>query len=196
MDREENVLTKQARREAKRQAKEEQQRLRAHQQRLRTLVVYGGLGIVAALLVGLIVWSALRPKPGQAVASQGQVHISPGQPHPSYNSNPPTSGWHSPQPAGWGYYNGELPDELVVHNLEHGGVWISFKSADDTEVINKLVALSQRYRSKVIITLRPKNDSRIAVTAWQRILKLDGYDEAQIVAFIDAWRNRGPERVP
>ena len=196
MDGADNAIVRQARREAKRRAKEEQQRLRARQRRRRDLLAYGGMSMVAALLLGLIVWSALRPKPGQPVAGQGQVHISPGQPHSPYNSNPPTSGWHFPQPAAWGYYNSELPDELVVHNLEHGGIWISFKNADDTEVINKLVALSQLYRSKVIITLRPKNDSRIAVAAWQRILKLDGYDEAQIVAFIEAWRNRGPERVP
>ena len=41
----------------------------------------------------------------------------------------------------------------------------SFKSADDTEAINRLVALSRRYPTKVIITLRTKNNSRIAVAA-------------------------------
>src|SRR5213594_1570909 len=126
----------------------------------------------------------------------GRDHIFPGQAHPDYNSNPPTSGWHFPQPADWGYYNGELPDELVVHNLEHGGIWISFKSADDTEVINKLVALARRYRSKVIITQRPKNDSRIAVAAWTHLMKLDHYDATAIVDFINRFKNRGPEFFP
>ena len=38
----------------------------------------------------------------------------------AYNSIPATSGDHyfSPQPCG--FYQGEVPDERVVHNLEHG----------------------------------------------------------------------------
>ena len=58
------------------------------------------------------------------------------------------------------------------------------------------MTLSRRYRSKVIITLRPKNDSRIAVAAWTRLMKLDHYDEAAIVNFINRFKNRGPELFP
>ncbi len=47
----------------------------------------------------------------------------------------------------------------------------------------------------MIITLRQKNDSRIAVAAWTRLLKLDRYDERAIVDFIKAYRNKGPETV-
>lgn len=45
------------------------------------------------------------------------------------------------------------------------------------------------------VTHRPKNDSRIAVVAWQRTLKMDAYDEQAIRAFIRSFRNRGPERL-
>ncbi|MBI2200432.1 MAG: DUF3105 domain-containing protein, partial [Armatimonadetes bacterium] len=84
----------------------------------------------------------------------------------------------------------------LVHNLEHGGIWISYREANDQEVADKLFELSKRFPRKVIITLRRKNDSRIAVAAWTRLLKLDRYDERAIINFIKAYRNRGPERVP
>ena len=200
------VGKKELRRLARQQRKAEETE-RQDRARRRRMGIFAAAGLLA---LSVVVWGAVRansPSTTAGVAGQpqrnvvdypeqGREHIFPGQQHPPYNSDPPTSGWHLPQPADWGYYNGDLPDELVVHNLEHGGIWISFKSADDTEVINKLVALSHRYRSKVIITLRPKNDSRIAVAAWTHLMKLDHYDEAAIVNFIDRFKNRGPEFFP
>lgn len=185
---------KAADREAKRAAKQELQARRRREQRRRAFLIYGSIAAMATLLVGLLLWSALRPKPGGAVASQGQAHIAPGAPHPPYNSNPPTSGWMMDQTVPWGVHSTEFPDEVLVHNLEHGGVWISYRDPDDGEVVANLRALASGYRSKVIVTPRRANDSRIAVAAWQRILKLDAYDEKAIVAFIRAFRNRGPER--
>ena len=61
---------------------------------------------------------------GQRIADQGAVHIAPGQDHPPYNSAPATSGWHLGQPlapAPWGVHDEVLRDEVLVHNLEHGG---------------------------------------------------------------------------
>ena len=36
----------------------------------------------------------------------------------------------------------------------------------------------------------------VAVAAWERLLKLDSYDERPIVEFINAYRNRGPALFP
>jgi len=155
-----------------------------------------GAIVVFAGAVAWAAWAATRPKPGVAYDIQGATHIGVGEAHPPYNSNPPTSGWHLPQPAAWGYYAVTLPDELVVHNLEHGGIWISYRDASDAKLAEALEGLTRRFRSKVIVTVRPNNDTPIAVAAWGRLLKLDRYDERQIVTFINAFRNRGPEQVP
>ena len=192
-----NKDAKQQRREAAAQAKREQERQRRAAQRRRSLAIYVGIIVAVLVIGGLIARSALRPGPGEAVADQGQIHIVFGQPHPSYNSNPPTSGWHTgDQVAPWGATRTEIPDEIVVHNLEHGGIWISYKDPKDTALVEKLEALASRYRSKVIVTPRPKNDAPIAVAAWDRLLKLSAYDEKRIVEFIDVYKNKGPERVP
>ena len=185
---------KEQRRLARQERKEQQEARRRQQRRRRTLIV-AGIIIVVVGAISWGVWAGTRPKPGVAIPIQGADHIAVGQSHPPYNSNPPTSGWHYASPAKWGVYATELPDETLVHNLEHGGIWISYHDPNDTEVIDKLSALIKRYPKKVIITLRTKNDDRIAVAAWGRLLKLDAYDAKQIERFIKAFKDKGPERV-
>lgn len=62
----------------------------------------------------------------QSFANLGQDHIQPTDPLPNYNSNPPTSGPHLSPAAPWGAYDVELDDRQAIHNLEHGGVWITY----------------------------------------------------------------------
>jgi hypothetical protein len=209
------------RKEAKRQrrqaavaARREEQQRRDVARRRRALLTYGGGAVAAIVVVGAIVAFNLRGPAGlvevpggQAgavvprgviarFADQGGTHLELGRPHPAYNSDPPTSGWHTPQPATWGTYRNPIPDQIVVHNLEHGGIWISYRDPGDAALVDKLEALAARYRSKVILTPRPQNDAPIAVAAWTRLMKLDTYDEEKIIRFIDAFKDKGPERVP
>lgn len=204
-----NAGKREARRQARldRKAQEAERRRQARRNRSLTLVA---VAVVAAAGIGWLVWNSLRPEavsgpvqPGTPprppvirVADQGRAHVAPGQPHPPYTSNPPTSGWHYGTTAPWGFHNTELPDELIIHNLEHGGIWISYKDATDEEVVDPLVALAREYRTKVIVTHRPKNESRLAVAAWGRLMKLDRFDREAIVDFINRFKNKGPEFVP
>ncbi|HEV8601397.1 MAG TPA: DUF3105 domain-containing protein [Patescibacteria group bacterium] len=133
--------------------------------------------------------------PGEAIPELGREHIPQGSTdHPAYNSNPPTSGQHWPQPAAWGDYDLTLPDEQLIHNLEHGGIWIAYKSDLDSSSIAQLKDFAKRYR-KIIVEPRDANDSNIALAAWGRLLKLDKYDEGAIVRFIEAFHDKGPEKV-
>lgn len=207
-------MERMGKKETRRQARLERKAAEANQRRRARRTRSGLFVAVAAVIllgIGWLVWQGLRPeasisgpsRPGQPPGpevvdfpDQGRDHIVPGQPHPPYNSNPPTSGWHFPSPAPWGFYNDELADELLVHNLEHGGIWISFKDTTDTEVVDALVALARQFRTKVIITHRPGNDSRIAVAAWTKLMKLDRFDRRVIINFINRYKNKGPEFVP
>jgi hypothetical protein len=127
------------------------------------------------------------------VPDQGRAHVVPGQPHPPYNSNPPTSGWHYTATAQAGFYDRVLPDELIVHNLEHGEVWITYRDNKDADVVASLAALAQEFPDGLIITHRPRNDSRIAVAAWTWLIKLDRYDKGPIVSFYRRFVNIGSE---
>ncbi len=146
-----------------------------------------------AIVYGAVVFANKDQKPqlGEAFANQGQEHIAVGASHPEYNSNPPTSGSHYAQPANWGVYQTELPDEQVIHNLEHGGIWILYTGIDDaTKSALEKIAKSN---SKIIVTPRFKNDAPIVLASWGRLQKFQTLDEQAIRAFIEANRNKSPE---
>lgn len=138
--------------------------------------------------------SSQLPLQGKEIPVLGRNHVSEGTIVEHYNSNPPTSGNHWPTPAEWGFYNTSLPDEQLVHNLEHGGIWISYKDIDDVTK-TKLLKLAQQYPQAVIVTPRSENDAKIAVASWGRLEKLDAFDEEKIIAFIRGNINRSPEKL-
>lgn len=162
----------------------------------RERTIYAAIAVVVVVIVGLLGWSAVRPAPplpGVQYPDQGGEHIPRGKPHPAYNSNPPTSGWHYAETVPPGAYREEIPEEILVHNLEHGCIWVSYKDSKDADLVAKLDGLAAQYPTAVVLTVRSKNDSAIAVAAWRRLLKLEKYNEGQIVQFIKAFRNKGPE---
>src|SRR3989344_3875699 len=153
------------------------------------------IGIVLVIIVGYGLTFLMRQgeqsRPGETFSIQGQEHIAVGATHEAYNSNPPTSGPHYEQPSRWGVSQAELPDEQLIHNLEHGGIWISYVGIDDSTIAAlEKIAKSQ---SKVIVEPRAKNDAPIVLASWERLLKLEKFDEQIILDFIKSNKNRSPE---
>lgn len=132
------------------------------------------------------------PLQGAETPILGRNHYPEGTRITSYNSNPPTSGNHWPTPANWGIYTEPLPDEALVHNLEHGGIWISYKNIDD-DTLSQLQAIAGKYNQAVILTPRPQNDTAIALASWGRLEKLDALDADRIETFIKVSINNSPE---
>ncbi len=134
------------------------------------------------------------PQIGKPVPIQKAVHISNPDEHEPYNSNPPTSGPHLGSTVGWGIYNTPLLDEQVLHSLEHGGIWISYKDIDKQTKAN-LKAVAKANPGSVILSPRPNDDSNIALASWGRLLKLGSYDEQVILNFIRSNKNKSPEKL-
>jgi len=195
------------RRTAREQRREVERRAAALRRRQRTLIWSGVGAVIAVGVFALLAWSGglgqqaatvmgrkVEAPPGERVREVGNPHIPVGTKGTGYTSNPPTSGEHYGSEAKWDVYTQPVPDELVIHNLEHGGIWISYKDPNDTELAAKLAQVARRYSTKVIVTPRPQNDAPLAVAAWGRLLKLQTFDEQKIVAFINAYRGKvGPE---
>src|SRR4051794_31730626 len=58
-----------------------------------------------------------------------------------YGLKPPAGGAHNPTWVNCGFYDQSFPDENVVHDLEHGAVWLAYSpdlSAADVDVIHDL----------------------------------------------------------
>lgn len=185
---------------SKRQQIQEQRQAKQKKQRVRQIIV-GGILLMALLAAagwGIQGYLA-RQSIGESVPSIGQEHIDAGDAHAPYVSDPPTSGPHA-SAARSGFYDAPIPDENIVHNLEHGYVAISYDcdKLEDCETVKaSLRNLLNRYNNQQLIAVpRTNRDAAIALTAWQRLDLLDEYDEARISTFIEAWRGRAPENVP
>ncbi|MDP3726476.1 MAG: DUF3105 domain-containing protein [bacterium] len=159
--------------------------------------------IVILVLIGYWVYSfvAKNIPDGEDLSKEvplmGASHISVGASHEAYNSNPPTSGPHYEQTARSGFRDEIIPDEHIIHNLEHGDIWISYHprvSEDVKDMLKKFGA------AKVIVTPREANEADIALASWGRLDTFNIADEPnaeqRIRDFINRHINKGPEKVP
>jgi hypothetical protein len=153
------------------------------------------VGTVAVALIAVIVVLSTaggQEQPGQEFPSQGNAHIADvGAPHPDYNSDPPTSGWHVGRLARWGSYDYVLPDELLIHNLEDGGVilWYPHGTQEQNrEHIDRLRQAARGY-DRVVIAPRDNLEGEYALTAWTRLdrFPIDRYDEERVREFLEAY---------
>ncbi|MFW6195243.1 MAG: DUF3105 domain-containing protein [Chloroflexota bacterium] len=147
--------------------------------------------------------------PVEVAPDDGAEHIEPGTtpPEGTYSTTPPTSGPHwftepteaAPDgaPARWGVYDDPLPDQVLIHNLEHGGIGLHYNCPDGCpELVEQLDSLIPPGASQFILAPYPDMDSRIAITSWRHLDKMEEFDEERILEFIDAYQDRAPESVP
>ena len=191
-------LTKRERRGKRREESKERQKMAQGNMARKRMIKWA----LALLILGVVIYGLFlfisrttTSRPGQSFAIQGREHISVGDSHPEYNSNPPTSGSHYGQTVNWGVYQDELPDESVIHNLEHGGIWISYQPSIDEAIIEKINEVGRKYPGSVVVAPRAANDSLIALASWGRLEKLSSFDEQLIIEFIKKNKNKSPERL-
>jgi hypothetical protein len=168
------------------------------------LVVIAVGGWLALSGGGVSGTAVVQQFPNQAPAGSSPHINLPTDPHPAYNSNPPTSGWHTGGNIGpWGVSTQPIADEITVHNLEHGGVIIHYRQNLDKGTVDQLTALTRELQQQspcVVLLPRPadKLDTPIAVTAWTWMLKDSKFDSdtaKSIRSFFRSHVDQGPEKV-
>jgi hypothetical protein len=126
--------------------------------------------------------------------NDGQDHVPVGSPV-RYRTDPPVSGNHWPVWADPGRYNQAVPNEALVHSLEHGYVVI-YIDRPNAEAVRLLTLWSNLYRGMwdgLVVVPKANLGGGVILTAWQRMLRLNEFDAAAAAAFIDQFRGRGPE---
>lgn len=139
----------------------------------------------AALLTGVI-----------SPPDEGRDHIWPDHPV-EYQTMPPTSGPHFPDPTAPGFYTERPAFGFLVHSLEHGSVVIYYDPAQLSAEIEKSLKAYIKADSdnEAGVIAVPDADFKHAfiLTAWDKMLKLDNYDPKVIRAFLAEYLGRGPE---
>ena len=125
-----------------------------------------------------------------------------------WNTDPPTNGPHYQQWAVWGAYPDPLNPAMVVHNLEHGGIFLQYGPDVPQATIDQLKTFYGQHLNGTILAPLPKLGDKIAMGVWTTssptspntgtayLAKCTSFDEAGFAAFFDAYQFKGPERFP
>ncbi len=148
--------------------------------------------IIVVFATGAVVLNRAKtpPKPRLGVAQQdeGRKHIKPRE-KVTYKNAIPTSGPHGEETS-WGYSPAQLPNENIIHNMEHGGIVVSYRPDLDKSVVQKIKALytepytvDRFHPTKVVIMPRAEQQKPIVLASWNRLLELDNYDQQKLIDY-------------
>jgi hypothetical protein len=129
---------------------------------------------------------------------EGRTHVPDGTVI-DYQTDPPTSGDHYPEPEPGGFYTTEIAAGFLVHSMEHGGIIIYYSPAVTSDQQAALAAIANAHPgifAQVVVV--PRNDPTypIILTAWTHMLRLSTYDQSRIDNFIALFIGQGPEAAP
>ncbi len=185
------------------------------QPRRKTNPWYIAASVVIAILVigGFAVGglAGLAPSASDAAGSSNEYVEGVGEAHPimptrqhvlegqevTYSTTPPTSGDHWDFWARCGFYEKGLPDERIVHNLEHGNIVVSYNLTAPEEVAQLKDLMDNFDLAPAWAVTRFYNkipEGSVALAAWGVLDTMTGVDEDRIEKFFRHYAGTlGPE---
>lgn len=103
-----------------------------------------------------------------------------------YERTPPTNGPHDPFWQNCGFYEEPIRDEHAVHSLDHGVVWITYRSDLPQEQIQTLRSYSDK--EYVIVSPYPDQPAPVIATAWRNQLRLQSAGDERLSQFVEQFR--------
>ncbi len=168
------------------------------------------IGVVAVVVIGigaLVVVQKTKPAPvllGVQHPDQGRTHITRGQSHPAYNSDPASSGWHynnAGAPTDWGVYTSEIAPEVYIHNEEHGGIIITYNpKLLPAAQIKELQALfvppytDPNFKpTKALVFPKSSDKYPIELASWTYTYDMNSYNQATLETYYQQHFDQSPE---
>lgn len=112
----------------------------------------------------------------------------------SFEMTPPVQGTHSSSPAACGVHATPVPNENLVHSLEHGAVALLFEPTKTTpEDIKELEAIASDNDENVLSAPYEGMEPAFAIASWGERMDLDELDITAVNEYIDAFAGKGPE---
>ena len=104
----------------------------------------------------------------------------------TYEEDPPTHGDHAPSWQKCGFYSSPVQNERAVHSMDHGTVWITYRSELPTEQVDILRGLARE--EYVLVSPYPGLFAPVVATAWRNQLTLERADDPRLRQFVDQFR--------
>jgi hypothetical protein len=191
---------------------------------LRFLLV-GGVGLIVIVVVVIAInlsGGSSTGGPGAALAAAGcqlfepaEVQVTAENNHVlelpegfEYNTFPPSQGPHHPQTLLFGVFPEPVAQLNLVHNLEHGGMYVQYGDQVSPEDVAEISSWWEADPNGLVVAPLPELGENIALGAWTtpeeqnyddslgRLAYCTGFDQAAFDAFKGSYRGLGPERIP
>lgn len=191
--------------EVETQAKGEIKRIRAEQKARenRRRLIITAVAVAAALAFIAVFWvvlageikrneaveqAAAQPIEGvteETDLSAGHVESVP-EPTPTEVEGtllPPVGGDHDPVWQNCGVYTEPVPSTKAVHSLEHGAVWITYRTGLDQQQVSMLTSLVKDY-DYALLSPMDELAAPVVLTAWGVQLEVDDASDPRVEPFL------------
>lgn len=183
-------MAKKSAEERRRRAAELKEQRRKEERR-RKLFKIAGISTAAVLVVGVLIVAIVmearsRVIPGvEEYEIESTTHVDPER--VDYEQSPPVGGEHWSSWQDCGIYNEPVLDELAVHSLEHGAVWITYEPDLPQEEVDALVDLYNPGDYLVISPYEGEMDAPIVASSWGRQLTAETADDSDLENFLQLY---------
>ena len=108
-----------------------------------------------------------------------------------YPTSPPAGGPHLGIWLNCGFYTVPVLDELAVHSLEHGAVWVTYRPEVDAETLAALRVLAAQ-SSHLLVSPYEAQEAPLVLSAWGRQLRLESREDPRFARFLEVYLIDGP----
>lgn len=171
----------------------------------RLAIVLASVGLAAGLIALLSGFFAGRDQagitgvasvPGQAFRDLGHALLKPGQPRPAYDSSPPTSGAHLPEPVL--HDESRLSDDQLLQALELGDVVITYGARSPAPGLTAFArsvappfSPALAAAGQALILAQEPGQAGLTGLAWAHLLRATGPTDPRLREFAQYWLGRG-----
>ena len=146
--------------------------------------------LLIAGVVGFTVWRDVSTRPTLDAVKTFTVTRKHTTADVTYAQTPPVGGDHNPTWLNCGVYPKAVPDELAVHSLEHGAVWVTYRpDLPAAQVATLTKELPDTY---IVVSPHDGLSSPVVASAWGAQLALTGVDDPRLEEFVTKYR-QGPQ---
>ena len=161
---------------------------RAKERRSRFILI-GSVSAVVLLIAGVVgftVYNDVSNRPTLDAVKTYEVTRNHTTEPVTYAQTPPVGGDHNPTWLNCGVYTEPVRNELAVHAMEHGAVWVTYRPDLPADQLEKLSdSIPDTY---MVLSPYDGLPGPVVASAWGTQLVLTGADDRRLEEFIQKYR--------